>query len=295
MASTSQEVAMAIDSEAATYIKPRTMHMDKEVLNLLIELAVDFGSLEINGCDIRPFLKYQHLNNYFEMLNGPSYTKLVKYLWVRAEVYDQEAAHREEYEKILQNRSLEGNTREQIGLTKFTSVEIRSVVMGVKVTITEAMISKITGCRDNGMFFTDTNKTIKTSEWGPKIHKALFEGRQTEKCVHLRKEHMIHQKLIIMCFMPWEGGTNYMSWDHKYFLCFLVKQFPINLPACIFDYMCNSIREGIKGKKTLPYTRLLSEIIHQKLEDLGIASDKDLGTCTGNVTNGTMHGHKRII
>jgi hypothetical protein len=34
--------------------------------------------------------------NYFNMLNGPSYTELVKDFWVREKVYDQEAAHGEE-------------------------------------------------------------------------------------------------------------------------------------------------------------------------------------------------------
>jgi hypothetical protein len=43
MASSSQEVGLAIDSKASTYIKPKTMPMDKNELNLLIEPTVDFG------------------------------------------------------------------------------------------------------------------------------------------------------------------------------------------------------------------------------------------------------------
>jgi len=49
---------LAIDYEASTYIKPKTMPVDKDDLNLLIEPMVDFGSLERNGCDIRPFTDY---------------------------------------------------------------------------------------------------------------------------------------------------------------------------------------------------------------------------------------------
>lgn len=187
-----------------------------------------------------------------------------------------------------------------MGLPEFKESKIRSALMGVKVTITKAMIVKITGFKDNGMFFTDTDKTIKTSEWGPIIHKALFEGRLNEKCVNLVKEHMVHHKHMIICFMPREGGTDYMSWDHKHFLRFLVKNFPINLPTYISEHMCNSIREGIKGKRTVPYTRLISVIIHQggllqRLHDLGISSDEHLCTCTGRVNNGTMLGSMKII
>jgi len=136
--------------------------------------------------------------------------------------------------------------------------------MGVKVTIKESMIASITSCRDNGLHFTDTEKTIETSEWGSRIHKALFGGRINEKCVNLLKELRVLQKLMILCFMPREGCTTYMSWDHKHFMCFLVKNFPINLSTYIFEHMCNLIKEGIiKVKKTMPYTRLIYEIIHQ--------------------------------
>jgi len=300
MTSSSQEVALIIDSEASTYIKPTTMPMDKDSLNLLIEPAVDFGSLTRNACDIQPYTDRQNWSNYFNMLNGPSYTELVKDLWVRAEAYDEEVAHREEYEKILEDMSLEGKIREEMGLKELTGVEIRYAVMGIKVTITEVMISRITCCRDNGLYFIGTEKLIKTSEWVSRIHKILFEGRDFKKCNHLRKEHRVLQKLMIMCFMPREGGTYYMSWDQKHFLLFLVKKCPINLPAYIFNHMCTSIREGIIGNKIVPYTRLISKILYhgrlfQKLQDLGVTSHEELGTWTGKVVNGTMLGFMKII
>ncbi|RHN41344.1 hypothetical protein MtrunA17_Chr8g0365081 [Medicago truncatula] len=64
--------------------------------------------------------------------------------------------------------------------------------------------------------------------------------------------------------------------------------------------MCTSIREGIKWKKSVPYTRLISEILYQgrllqKVQDLGVSSDEELGTKTGKVVNGTMLGFMKII
>ena len=57
------------------------------------------------------YLKYQDLNGYFNMLNGPTYEDLIKYFWVRAEIYNKHAAKLEEDEKVLIDPSLEGKTR----------------------------------------------------------------------------------------------------------------------------------------------------------------------------------------
>jgi len=51
-----------------------------------------------------------------------------------------------------------------------------------------------------------------------------------------------------------------MSWDHKHFLHFLINKFLIKLPTYIFNYLCTSIKEGINEKRSVPYTRLLSEV-----------------------------------
>lgn len=173
---------------------------------------------------------------------------------MRSKVYDEEAAKREELQKIANDKELQGKTKAGTGLEEFIETGIRSAVMGIKVTITDSMIAKIIDCRDNGMFFVGTDKTIKKSEWAPRIHKSLFKGREFDKIEHLKNEHKFLPKLMIMCFMPREGGTNYMSWDHKHFLLFLLDKFPINLPAYIFNHLCTLIREGIKGRRNVPYT-----------------------------------------
>jgi hypothetical protein len=55
-----------------------------------------------------------------------------------------------------------------------------------------------------------------------------------------------------------------------------------------------------KGEKNVPYTRLISEIFHQgkllqKLQHVGVASDEELGTCTGRVISVLTLGHMKIV
>jgi len=118
--------------------------------------------------------------------------------------------------------------------------------MGIRVTITESLIAKVIGARRNGLFMVGTNKK---SGLVSRIHSTLYEGRESEKTIDMRDEHMVMYKMILMCFMPREGSTEYMSRDHKTFMTFMVNKYPINLPSYIFNYMCTSINEGIKGKR----------------------------------------------
>ena len=50
------------------------------------------------------------------MLNGPTYLTLVRHFWVRAQIYDLKASQLEMDEKVLIDPSLEGKTREEMGL-----------------------------------------------------------------------------------------------------------------------------------------------------------------------------------
>ena len=78
-------------------------------------------------------------------MNGPTYVTLVKDFWVRAEVYDVDAAKEEELKAVIKDPSLRGKTRKEMGLESFKQTEIRSSVMGIPITITEEVIAK--ACR----------------------------------------------------------------------------------------------------------------------------------------------------
>jgi len=64
-------------------------------------------------------MEAQKMFDYFRMLNGPTYVKLVKDFWVRAEVYDQEAAKLDETQAVSRDRSLKGKSRKEMGLEPF--------------------------------------------------------------------------------------------------------------------------------------------------------------------------------
>ena len=102
----------------------------------------------------------------------------LKYFWVRAEVYDEEAAKLEEIQKIAENPRLKGKTRVQMGLEEFKEIEVRSAMMGIRVTITIDTISKAERCANHGMFQVNINKNI---EWSDTIVKTLYEGRPSNK------------------------------------------------------------------------------------------------------------------
>jgi len=86
--------------EAPAYeIRRRTMFLEEWELTVQVERAVDFASLLYHGYEIKGYYESQDLIHYFNILNGPTYENLVKHLWVRASVYDKNAAKLEEAEK----------------------------------------------------------------------------------------------------------------------------------------------------------------------------------------------------
>ena len=132
--------------EAPTYeIKGRTMSLEEWELTVQVERPVDFAYLLHHGCDIKEYYESQDLIHYFNMLNGPTYENLVKHFWARASVYDKHVAKLEEAEKVLVDPSLEGKTREEMGLEPFVDTEIMSSIMGVQVFITQEIIAYVIG------------------------------------------------------------------------------------------------------------------------------------------------------
>jgi len=119
MASSSsiQENVPSTQEALAYEIRGRTMSLEEWELNVQVESLVDFISLAHHECELRDIYHAQDLNEYFGMLNGPTYMNLVRHFWVRAQVYDSKAAQMEVEEKILIDPSLQGHTREEMGFS----------------------------------------------------------------------------------------------------------------------------------------------------------------------------------
>jgi len=136
---------MQLGTGSSYLIKPKTMAIPLESFDVQIESPVDFASLKRNEMNLEALISAQKLFDYFRMLNGPTYVNLVKDIWVRAEVLDQEAASSEERQAMARDPSLKGKSRKEMGLEPFRRLEIRSAVMGIHITITEEVIAR--ACR----------------------------------------------------------------------------------------------------------------------------------------------------
>ena len=197
--SSNQGTSNQVGTGDSYQLKGKTMKLEEWQLKVQVENPVDFVSLARHDCDLSSYLRYQDLSGYFSMLDGPSYENLVKYFWVRAEIYDKHATKAEEDHMVLLNPELKGKSRTEMGLKKFKRTEIRSNVMGIPITITEEVIGKV--CRRNveGAFQWNLNK--KTSDWIQVVRQSLFKGKKDGKYSDMEKEHKVLQKLMQECFV----------------------------------------------------------------------------------------------
>ncbi|RHN45523.1 hypothetical protein MtrunA17_Chr7g0232191 [Medicago truncatula] len=184
------------------------MPIDKKNLKVLVECSLDFESIKRNS--------------------------LVKDSWVREEFYDEEAPKMEKWVKIAENPSLKGKTRKQTGLEDFKKTEIRSAVMGIRTTITREVIVKAAKCSNTSKFQLNVKKN---NPWIKKINETLHKVRPTDKTLDLLDEHRVLHKLILECFMPRDGGSEYRSVEYNLFLHFIINHQKVNLLKYMFNYM----------------------------------------------------------
>jgi len=111
MATSTSGYGMQLATGSSYVINPKTMTIPFDSLDVQIESPVDFTSLKRNGMNLEALISAHKLFDYFCMLNGPTYVNLVKDLWVRAEIYDQESARTEERQVVSRNPSLKGKSR----------------------------------------------------------------------------------------------------------------------------------------------------------------------------------------
>jgi len=259
---------------------------------------VDFASLERNEMNMNALMAAQQMFPYFDMLNGPTFEKLVKDFWVRAEVYDLEAAKTEELQAVTKDPSLRGKTRKEMGLEPFRHTEIRSSVMGIPITITEEVIAKACRVAPTGRFLWNVRRSHPLLD---SYQGVVLKGNSSTKLVDIDCHHRMLLKFMTECFFQKGGGSDQPSADHKLVLYFLAAFDKINLPKYLMHHLCWAVREGIRGKrKQIPCGRLLSEIFTQGklLETLrrnNLASDKTLRTRFGKMINGKTLQNMKII
>jgi len=189
------------------------MSLEEWDLNVQVENPVDFLSLAYHGCDIKKYYEAQDLINYFDMLNGPTYTNLVRHFWVRAQVYDRKAAQLAMDEKILIVPSLAGKSREEMGLEPFKVTEIRSSIMDISVFISEEQIAWVIRRASEGRFVSGLDNN-KTSPWNDTVNKTMFNSTKKGKYCDLSMEHKLLLKIQNENLLPKGGGGDQPSLDH---------------------------------------------------------------------------------
>lgn len=136
-----------------------------------MEQIVDFKSFQVNRYPLKEHFEVQGWFHFFDILNGLAYPYLVKDLWVRAKVYDEIVTSLEERGKIVAYKTNRGKSIAKMGLKDFKEVEIKSVVMGVDVTITQRDISKMICLANEGRCAMNTKESGKHAQL---IKSSLF-------------------------------------------------------------------------------------------------------------------------
>jgi len=261
---------------------------------------VDFISLAHHGCELKDIYHAQDLDEYFGMLNGPTYMNLIRHFWVRAQVYDRKAAQMEMDEKILLDPSLQGKTSEEMGLEPFRCTEIRSSIMGIPVFISEVVISWVIRRAFEGKFVSGLDNT-KTSSWNVIVNKTMFNSTRKGKYSDLSMRNKMLLKIQNENLLPKGGGGDQPSLDHRVFLHFFMTKEKSNVPKYIFRHMIKTLRESQTIKRSwIPYGRMISEILHQggilnTLKEVKIFTDAQLGTVTGKIINDGTLKHMKLI
>ena len=196
MATSTSGSSMQLNTGSGYLIKPKTMAIPLESFEVQVESPVDFASLQMVA---------QQLFDYFRMLNGPTYVKLVKDFWVRAEVYDQKAAKLEETQAVSRDPSLKGKSRKEMSLEPFKKLEIRSAVMGIPITITEEVIAKACRMAPEGRFQWNVSKKNPLLE---SYTNLLLKGDPATKLVNMDGNHRMLLKFITNCFFQKGGGSD---------------------------------------------------------------------------------------
>ncbi|MCI29994.1 hypothetical protein A2U01_0051203, partial [Trifolium medium] len=117
--SSSQQQNLPLNSQsgASFFAKGKTMDINYNDFDLVIEQAVDFEALKVNGFDVEKFFIDQGWSKFFDLLNGPVYPILVKDFWPRCKIVDKVEADREYALKVAEDvENNKGKTREQLGL-----------------------------------------------------------------------------------------------------------------------------------------------------------------------------------
>ncbi|KAK2403840.1 hypothetical protein QL285_053240 [Trifolium repens] len=225
-------------------------------LNVAIENPVDLESIRVNGfAEVVHLYKKQGLEYYFDLLNGPTYTEMVKEFWMKASVITRDVYDRKVKDKIKENPEFKERTPEEMGLRSFISTEIESFVAGFRISIRLCHILEALKLKRDGVI-------IKHSvEAGPVVDEFLFKPKTNPKDkLEWTNNCKIIYRILIDSVLPKLGGTDQISSVQKLFTFNVAKGNIVDIGRLIFDHLCMSI---ISSKAIVRHSRLLSHMFAQ--------------------------------
>jgi len=202
-------------------------------------------------------------------------------------------------EKALIDPSLEGKTREEMGLEPFRREEIRSSVLGIPVVISVDTIAGVIRRASEGRFVYGLKN--KNSSWIPIVNRTIFNSSTKGRYKDLNMRTKMLLKIQNENLLPKGSGGDEPSLDHKVFLHFFLTKERANVPKYIFRHLIKNLKDSQTVKKNfVPYGRLLSEIFHQgavldALKNVNYFTDAQLGTVTGRIINGATLVTMKLI
>jgi hypothetical protein len=197
------------------FSKEKSLDMDEKTFNMVMEQPVDFESLRLNEHDVESYFIDQDGGfRYMKLLNGPIYPTLVKDFWIRSKVLMVEEFDREY--TTLKNSKPENKdkTPAELGLREVKEDEIRSVVCGFEVILTQSNLASVLQIPNEGAFYAFSQTSVKDSEFLTDMTKKCYEkGKSCEsnKIGDLKTTQKLLTKIMLGSIFPRSGSSDQIS------------------------------------------------------------------------------------
>ncbi|WJX38845.1 NADH:ubiquinone reductase (H(+)-translocating) [Trifolium repens] len=227
-----------------------------EDLNLAIENPVDLEGLRVNGFpEVVDLFKKQGMDYYFDVMNGPTYTELVKEFWMKASVITKDKYIQRIKDMIKEKPELEGKTPKEMGLKPFVSTEIESFVAGFRISIKLCHIYEALKLESGGLIIRNAE------EIGSDVEEFIYKPKADPKDkFEMTNNCKVIYKILIDSIMSKLGGTDQVSNFQKLFTFHVGKGNFLDIGRLIFIHLADSI---LSTKSIVRHSRLLNHMFAQ--------------------------------
>ncbi|KAK2423386.1 hypothetical protein QL285_033842 [Trifolium repens] len=225
-------------------------------LQFAIENPIDFESLRVNGFpEVKDRFERQGMVYYFDVMNGPTYTELVKEFWMKESIIAKDKYNENLKQLIKEKPELRGKSPAEMGIRPFVTTEIESFVAGFRVSIRVDHIFEALKLSDDGLFIKSTDCV------GPDVDEFIFKPKADPKDkLEMTNLSKVIYKILIDSIISKLGGTGQFSTIQKLFTFHVGKGNFVDVGKLLFIHLADSIASS---KPIIRYGRLLSHMFAQ--------------------------------